>query len=152
MSKNAYSVKRGGSHRGSTGRGITQIFQELSDCYGVSDRTIRRLAELGMVLGISRRNRKWLIESEQPGIEGPIPDVDQEYIIPARYRHCRPESVPGPVNGEIWQGTLVPQVKYTVVVERAAISGIRGYLHLGPATGPDAQRKDDGWTTFELRD
>ena len=104
------------------GMGIWESLWRLEEDFGITDRRPYKYTASGQILGIDRRNNKWVI-SDDPGYEGPLPSEPRKILIPPdAVGH---EFAPGEVSSQIcFDYTSIEKEKKARFAEfHAVISG-----------------------------
>jgi len=139
MTISAKNVRIGeGYHLGAVS-GVWNALAEMEDSFGMSSRRLYDQARRGHVLGLlyDPRRKVWRI-SERPGLEGPVPDKPQEYLLPVGTQGITWEICPGAVSGRCYCLNVRPELTHPtawLVME----TGYSGAIHrIIPKLGLDA--------------
>ena len=91
-----------GYHRGANG-GVWNTLGEMEFSFGMSSRRLYDQARRGHILGLvyDPRRKVWRI-SAHPGLEGPVPDKPEEYLLPVGTEGIAWEICPGAVSGRCY--------------------------------------------------
>lgn len=118
-----HKMAREGYHRNEHTPGIWNILGELTDIFDLSDGCLYRHARAGRVIGIDYNHGAWHF-SVRPGLEGPVSDIPQEYLMPPGELHgVYPQLISGLVSSRLYAGEIKSTRKKNLVKLYGALSG-----------------------------
>ena len=109
--------------------GITRVVEEsLAPTMRIMERTAWRHLARGHFLGMEFTDHAYRPQwgDGEPGFQGPVPDRPRVYLLPKGAQRGHIEVLPGPVSGEVYQGILTVEPRFTRVelVPSVGCSGV----------------------------
>jgi len=117
------TMEREGYHRNEYLPGIGNILGELTAVFDLSEGRLYQHARGGRVIGINYDHGTWHF-SVKPGLEGPVSDKPQEYLVPpGKLRGVYPQLISGLVSSQLYVGNITSTKKKNLVELFGILSG-----------------------------